>query len=211
MFLYSRLLTMQGPAPEMLGWVAEVTAHVNANSDLNVSCWSAQFGHPLGTIGWSAVVEGRAQLRASTAGLLADPSYHALVGRAADWVVAPPQDFLRGFVYGGPAEGGRPPLGAVAVMTTAVAAGGKYAEAFAWGVDIAQHVERVSAMPIAFLADSYGTFGQMTWISIAPDDAAADAADAAINSDPDYLQRLGGVGDLFVPGSGHRSELVRIA
>jgi hypothetical protein len=195
----------------MMGWVGDVTAHVNANSDLGVSAWSAQFGHPLGTIGWSALVEGRAQLTASTAGLLADPGYHELVHRAADWVVAPPQDFLRGFMHGGPGEDGPPPLGAVAVMTTAVAAGGKYAEAFAWGAEIAQYTESISGMPVALLADAYGTFGQMTWISVAADAAAADAADAAINTDPGYLQRLGAVGDLFVPASGHRSQLVRIA
>lgn len=210
MYLYSRLMTLQGPIPETMGWVNEATNYVNANSDLSVTAWSASFGHPLGTVGWSAMVEGRAQLTASTAGLLADPSYHTLVARAADWTVAPPQDFLRNMVHGAPGPDGPPPVGSVALMTTAVIAGGKYAEGMAWGVEIAQHTEKVSGMPVAFLADSYGTFGQVTWISIGADAAALDAAEAAINGDPEYMQKLGAVGELFVPGSGHRSSLVRI-
>ena len=87
-------------------------------------------------------------------------------------------------------------------MTTAVVANGQYAEAAAWGVEMAELVQEVTNLPTMFLVDSYGTFGQVTWLSGAPDLATADAAGEAINTNPDYLKRLSDVGDLFVPRLG---------
>jgi hypothetical protein len=39
---------------------------------------------------------------------------------------------------------------------------------------------------------------------------APDAAADKIDADPGFLQRVGGLSDLFVRGSGNRSTLVRI-
>ncbi len=69
---------------------------------------------------------------------------------------------------------------------------------------MAELVEQVTGLRTMFLVDSYGTFGQVTWLSGAPDLATGDAAGEAIEANPDYLKRLSDVGDLFVPGSGQR-------
>ena len=76
---------------------------------------------------------------------------------------------------------------------------------------MAELVQQVTKLRTLFLVDSYGTFGQVTWLTGAPDLATADAAGEAINNNPDYLKRLSDVGDLFVPGSGQRRMVTRIA
>jgi hypothetical protein len=92
-----------------------------------------------------------------------------------------------------------------------VVAGGKYDQGISWGIEMAQLVEEITKRTTMFLLDGYGTFGQVTWISGAPDLAAADADNAAVNANDKYMRRLGDAGELFVPGSGQRRLMTRIA
>ena len=112
-------------------------------------------------------------------------------------------------MYGAPGE--PPPLGAVAVTTTATAAVDRMGEAVAWSIEIAQHVEAVIGSPIAVLIDSYGTMGQITWIGVTEHVAAADAAAEKSAVDASYIGKLADIAGLFIPGSGHRTQLTRVA
>ena len=107
--------------------------------------------------------------------------------------------------------GDPPPVGSVVLVNTAEIAPGKYADAFAWGVGVAQHVESVTGTPVGFMRDLFGPFGQVTWISGHADAAAADAANAAMNGDEGYTKMLGDIGGMFVENSGHASMATRIA
>jgi hypothetical protein len=175
-----------------------------------VALWRADFGYPVGTVAWSAWVESQAALSAGFAALAEDEGYFKLLADGAEFLSTPAEDFLRQALHGGPADA-PPAVGAVATVTTAVVAGGKYDQGVTWGVEMAQLVEEVTKLPTLFLLDSYGTFGQVTWLSGAPDLATADAAGEAINANDKYMTRLGDVGDLFVPASGRRSMVTRIA
>jgi hypothetical protein len=57
----------------------------------------------------------------------------------------------------------------------------------------------------------FGTLGGITWLGAAADAAAADAARAKLSADSDYLKLVSGSKDLFINGSGHVSQAVRIA
>ena len=139
-----------------------------------------------------------------------DDGYFKLLDKGQDFMSAAPEDLLRQMLHGAPAD--QPPaIGAVTTVTTAVVAGGKYDAGISWGIEMAQLVEEVTKSPTYFLLDAYGTFGQVTWLSGAADLAAADAASDAINSNDKYMTRLGDAGELFVPGSGHRRLMTRIA
>jgi hypothetical protein len=209
MYLFSRILTTQGSPRQVLPWVTQITDHVNANSPLAVSAWLANFGAPLGTVGWSTIVESQSALVDGTAGLMTDSAYLDLVEAGAPLVVGPGEDHLRQLVYGSPGE--PPPLGAVAVTTTATAVVDRMGEAVTWSIEIAQHVEAVIGSPIAVLLDSYGTMGQITWIGVTENMAAADAAADKTAADASYLGKLADSAGLFIPGSGHRTQLTRIA
>jgi hypothetical protein len=148
-------------------------------------------------------------LAASTAGLLADDGYFDLIEEAQDIIPAPPQDILRELVFGEPSD--PPPIGAVATITTATALVDRMVDAVGWGVEIAQYVSEVTEAPVALLTNVYGQMGEVAWIGVQPDLAAAEASRLKLAGDADYLARLAPTKDLFVPASGHISQVTRLA
>jgi hypothetical protein len=190
-------------------WAVGITEYVNAHSSLEVSCWLGNFGYPVGTVAWSALVESEAALTAGTAELLVDPAYFDMIESAADLVAGPGQDSLRELIYGTPGE--PPAIGAIANVTTATAIVDRMADAVGWAVEIGQYVESVISTPVAVLTDLFGTLGTITWISSQPDAAAVDTARGKLNADGDYLKRVSGSKGLFIEGSGHVGQATRIA
>jgi hypothetical protein len=212
MYLFTRVATLGGGGERRsMTWAAEMAALVDERSDHDLTLWRCDFGFPVGTVVWSTWAESLQSLNAGFASLLEDEGYHAMAEKGLEFMSAPPEDSLREVVHGGPTGGEAPPIGAVTTVTTATMAAGKYNDGVAWGVEMAQLVEEVTQAPTTFLLDGYGTFGQVTWLSGAPDAAGADAANAAINGNDKYLAALGDVGTLFEPGSGHRALYTRLA
>jgi hypothetical protein len=210
MYQFGLLLTLQGDTRETMPWASEMTAHVNANTGLDLSLWGSVFGYPSGTVAWSAMVEGRAQLGGEMAKLATDNAYHDLRSKAQEWVTGPAENIFRSVVHGAP--GDEPPaIGAVASVTTAVAATGKMAEAVGWGVDMAQHASSVTATPVLLLVNAYGDFGGMAFISTVADMGVADSSADALQGDSDYIAKIGASSGLFVDGSAHQSLLQRLA
>ncbi len=210
MYQFARVLTLRGDQRQTGAWAIQITEKAKELSGLDISLWTSIFGYPVGTIGWSSIVEGRAHLAQATAALAADNEYLDLVMEAADWVVDPAEDIFRRFVHGGPAED-RPPVGAVASVTEGVATGGKMADAIAWAVNMAEHATNVAGSQVALLVNAAGTFGEMAFISVYPDHAAADAAAEAVQADAGYLDKLSGAAGLFVEGSARQRLLQRLA
>lgn len=208
MLLFSRVVTPTGSPRKVMPWVVDITAYVNANSPLEVTCWAGTFGYPIGTVAWSTFVDSQATLAAATSALLSQDGYFDRLDAAAEFVTTPGQDLLREVVYGSPAD--PPPVGAVAQITTATALVDRLADAVGWAVEIAQHLEGVIGSPIGVLTDVYGTIGSISWIGVVPDAAASDASRAKIAADTSYLGRLVATKDLFIPGSGHVGQVTRI-
>lgn len=211
MRLFSRVLTTHGPPAEIADWSARVAAHVNATTNFDVSVWQAMFGYPYGTIVFSSFVESRAAMLGDQMTLMADDTYLALGAEARDWIVpGSGTDMLRTIIHGTPPE--EPPgIGSATHAVTATPANGRMLEAMEWGVKIADLYSEVTGASIGFLADAYGTFGQMTWLAGYPDLAAVDAGEEAIMGSQEYLSEINNAGDLFVPGSGVQRLLVRSA
>ncbi len=209
MFLFSRVVTLIGSPRRVMPWATDITAYVNANSTLQVGCWAANFGYPIGTVAWSAMVDSQATLADATAKLLSEEGYLDLLDAGSDLLSMPGQDFLREVVYGEPGE--PPPIGAVARITTATAAVDRIPDALGWAVDIAKYAEGVIGTPIAVFADVFATMGGITWISVQPDIVAAETAGTKLRDDSAYLSRLVATKDLYLPGSAHVGQVTRIA
>jgi hypothetical protein len=209
MQLFNRSVLLTGPFAELSAWASDMRQFVSDTSGREVSLWSVMFGAPIGTMVYSARLEGLAELQSIGEKLVGSPDYHAKLARGREFSASPPVDQLSTPVYGD--LGDPPPVGSVALVTTATIANGAYAEAIAWGVEIAQYVEGVTGFRSTFLMDDYGPFGQVRWIGIAPDGGAADAAGRKLNADQGYLEKLGAVGQLFIQGSGQRGLAARVA
>ncbi len=209
MQLFTRQLMTAGPEAEAAAWATEMAAAASAKMGTEVALWAAGFGAPRGAMAFTARVDGLADLMAKAAPLAGDADYQAKVAKGAAIVVGPPQDSLATPLHGD--LGDPPPVGAMAVVTNAVIANGQYAEAVGWGIDVAQHVTSLTGMPVGLMMQEYGTFGQLTWIGIGADAAAVDASATATNGDADYIKKMSASGNLFVPGSGSRSLVTRVA
>ena len=211
MYLFTRTGTLGGDPNGAMAWAIKVGGAASAASGRQINTWVAQFGFPVGTVVWSAWLDGHADLTSAFGPLATHADYQAAANEGVAFQTTPHESALRQVVSGGPVEGAEGPgLGSVATVTTAVALGGKMAAVIAWGVEVAAIASSVSGLPVSFLVDSYGTFGQVTWIGGAVDMAAADAANDAMNASADYMKAVDGGTDLFVPASGHRALYTRI-
>ena len=209
MQLFTRQLATHGPLDAALAWGAETAAMASSKMGLEVALWNAGFGAPVGSLAFTTRIEGIADLSERAGKVADDAEYAAQIAKAADMVAGPAQDSLATPLHGD--LGDPPPVGSFAVVTNAVIANGKYAEAVGWGIDVAQHVTSLTGMPVGMMMQEYGTFGQLTWIGVGADAAAVDASAAATNGDADYIAKLSAAGDLFVPGSGNRVLVTRVA
>jgi hypothetical protein len=210
MYLFSRAVLLAGPPAQSGAYAIDMRQYVADVTGRDIALWSAVFGAPLGSMAYAMRVSGLADLQSVSAPLLADPGYHERIAAGQQFSGGPAVDNLAQPMLGELGEES-PPVGSVATLTTATMAGGQYGKAIAWGIDVAQHVSKVSGVPTMFLVNSYGTFGDVAWIAVVPDMATADAASTAVNSDADYLAKLEDAGELFQQGSGNRMLMTRIA
>lgn len=206
MQLFTRQVMTTGPDAQ--AWATGMAATATASMGTEVALWAVGFGAPVGAMTFTVRVDGIADLLAKSAPLDGDAEYQAKLAAGAEYMAGPPQDSLATPLHGD--LGDPPPVGSMAVVTNAVIANGHYAEAVGWGIEVAEHVTSLTGMPLGLMMQEYGTFGQLTWIGIGADAAAVDASAAATNGDAQYLKMLSAAGDLFVPGSGHRSLATRV-
>lgn len=210
MDLFSRRVLMTGSPAEYTSWAIDMCEYVNGKIENPVSLWAAGFGAPVGTMVYSTWVDGLAGVQANFAALAEDAEYMQKVSAAQSMVGAPSEDSLGQVIHGEPA-GDRAGVGSAAVITSAVIANGAYAAAIGWGVEMAQLGEKITGLPSLFMMNRYGTFGEVLWVFVAPDAASLQSSGDAVNADADYMAKLEDVGNLFVPGSGHRTMASRIA
>ena len=153
--LFTRAVMLNGPFNDVMAYSTDMRQYVSDKTGREVGLWSVMFGAPSAAMIYAARVEGLADLQSIGATLLGDPDYHAKLATGRGFVAGPAEDNLATPIHG--ELGDPPPVGSVAVVTTVVIANGAYAEAIAWGVDIAQLVERVAGVPTLFLANDFGS------------------------------------------------------
>ena len=113
MIIFQRQVTFEGPPEEVAPWALEITEAVNKSTHLNVSLWQGVFGGPVGTLGWSTLVDNLTALEAATDSLAGDASYLSLVAKARDWTSTPGEDFLLRMIHTAGGDYVRPGVGAL--------------------------------------------------------------------------------------------------
>jgi hypothetical protein len=212
MYLFTRSATLAGSAARAVEYATRTTEIVNDTIDLEVALWANVFGRPGGTFSWNTMADGRAALGAATAALTGNSVYLEQLERGQEFAgTTPPEDVLRQLVHPAELTGEGAPVGSFAEAISAVPAPGQIASAMAWGVEISNVATSITGVPVSFWSDSYGTFGQVTWLIVYADAAAVDAANDKLNASAEYINAVDGAGPLFVPASGDRGLFTRIA
>jgi hypothetical protein len=209
MQLFSRQAVLAGPAAEVSQWAADIREYASELVDTEIALWSAAFGAPVGSMAWAMRVEGLAQIAANTATFMADDGYHERLAAGREFLVAPAQDQLMQPIHGALGSDS-PPVGSMATITEATMAA-SYEDVITWSVELSELVEGIVDTQVLFGTSQFGTFGGVTWIVVAEDAAAADAMTGKLAASGDYLSKLSSSPGLFVPGSGHRSLMTRVA
>jgi len=210
MFLFSRGVTLTGGPRASLSWAAQITDYVRAHSSLDLMAWTADFGHPLGTVVWNALADDQAGLAAAATELATQDAFLDLVEAGTALIAAPGEDDLVQLVHGS-ASGEPPAVGSVALVTTATMEVSRVADVMGWSVDMAQHVESLTGNPVTVWSSVYGVMGRMSWIDVFSDVATMEKSTDTINADAGYLERLTATGELFLPGTGHVGRYTRFA
>lgn len=208
MHLWSRQATFQGPFGEIMEWATGITAHVSDLLGSEVGLWSAGFGAPTGTLGWSMPVDGLAGVAANNETVIADADYHTMLARGQELIVGTAEDQLYQIIHGELGEQ-RPPVGSVATITRANI-GAPWADVIGWGVEMAQLVEGITGTPVLFGTSMFGTFGEVGWIGVNASAADADAGNEKLIASEEYVAKVGEAPGLFVDGSGHRTFMTRV-
>ena len=200
---------MSGPVAEVGAHMLALRDHVSSRLGSEVALWSVLFGEPVGTFVFTTRIDGIAGVQAMGASLADDAEFAALLAKGDAWSTGAPVDRMRESLSGED-NAGLPPVGSVATVTTAVMNGGKYGAAVTWGLEVAALVEKITGTPVDLSMGAYGEMGQLGWIGFAADATTADAANAKISADAEYMAKIDGSDGLFVPGSAHRRVAVRI-
>jgi len=187
MHLFTRTVTLKASPTRWMPWAAEITGTVNRLTGLGTGCWAAQYGAPLGTLGFTAVVESEAALAEAAQTLAVDSGYLELLEQAQG-MDATAEDHLWTVVHG--ARAGTSTPGAIGLMTTATAVPDRYLEAIQWGVEIAQLVESITQRPVTVLTGMYGAMGSMAWVGVTPDLATHHAVGAQVVGNVEYAAKM---------------------
>ena len=170
--------------------------------------WTVVYGAPLGTVSWSVRVDSQAAMGAAQNKLMSDAGYITMVtGEAARLFSGPAEDAITQFIA---SAGTGANTGGFAQVITAQCAPGKISAAMAWGVEIMNHVHKVTGLNAAMVRGLYGPFATIGWIILADSLDQVDAAEAATSSDPSYIESIDGAGDLFSPGTASSRLLRRL-
>jgi hypothetical protein len=210
MHLFSRTLVLDAVTPENIGVAADVREYVSGALGVELGLWAASFGAPYGSMTFAGPADGLAGVAAMNAQLADDTTYHAKAAALRAIATGPAESQLMNPLYGEVRGDGSPPIGAIATATTAIA-DGPFDQVVAFGIELAQIAEAAIGMPVIFGAGVAGTFGEFGWLSVAPDAAAADAANEALTSNADYVAKISASTGMFVSGGAHRVVSTRVA
>lgn len=208
MKMFTRDLVLMGPPVAVREWATSVADAYEAATGNAVAVWASIAGGTSGHHTWSMPVEGSATLLEGTMAAFADDAYLAKVEEGRSFFAGAPHDTLyRAYT---PVPDGEGEPGNVAMVTTAVARAGSLGEAVGWGAEAAGHVSELTGIPTVLMGSSAGGFSRLTWIGVAEDAAAADAADDAMQADDEYRKMIARGGQHFVDGSARSQLFLRI-
>jgi hypothetical protein len=209
MYLFTRSRRVHpGKFGKAMETVVETTDQARKITRQQIDAWSAVMSPEIGTIVWTLFAENLATIEQAGDALVADAGFMKLIEKDDDRFDGPYVDGLSTLVHGelDLSDNTAQYVG----VATATPANGQLQAALAAGIEIAEHVTKVTGDNTLFFVNNTGIFGGLTWVTPAVDAAAVDAAEAALMASAEWLPLLDRVGGAFTPG-GAQSLFRRVA
>ena len=200
MYLFTRSRRVDpGDFAKAMESVGEITAHARKVTGQQIDAWSAVMSPEVGTIVWSLWAEGLAQIEQAGDALAGDSGFMKLVEKADDHFDGPYADGIATLVHGDVNldDNSFEYVG----VATATLATGHLQDGIAAGIEIADHVTKVTGDNTLFTVNTTGIFGGVAWITPNANAAALDAGEAALMASAEWMPLLDRVGSAFNPGA----------
>jgi hypothetical protein len=200
MFLLTRqMATKPGRLPEAIAWAGEVVPEAAARAGLDASASVSVLGRPNGTLTFATVLDSRAHWLAVVAKLQADADYVALLARGAEYTDGPAVDTLRQVLHSKRCDR---LIGAPLTQTwTGQISGLDLDAGIEWATSITEYVSDLTGCPLAVLADCYGSFAHLAWVSPHESAEGVDAMNNAMLADAEWRSRVAKGGAVLVDTS----------
>jgi len=208
MYIFTRnAKAAPGKALEAMAAAVEIGQEASSISGLEIHTWNHRFGHPVGSVSWTCRVESHAEFLHATEKLFADAAYVEMEQAISDLIVEGEGDAFYEMVAGVPAD---TPAKFVTTTRGTIAAG-KLAEAMEFCVDITDYILTSVGRSGGFFSSAYGSFSGVAWMIGHDTIEQVDEMRAWQAGDAEYLKRVDGAADLFVPDSGENGLVERIS
>ena len=185
MYLFVRRARLAGGQTRAsMMWATEITERVNQVTDLGVTLHAQVFSSEVGELVWAAMVPDLATLEKGFEKLQVDDFYVAEQDRAHGFMTGPPSDVLQSQIHGTPSDHG---AGSYTSAVTTTCAPGRLTEAITNAIALAERATAITGAETTVSMSQTGPYGGITWSTGYPGIASFDAAQDAINSDPDWL------------------------
>jgi hypothetical protein len=193
----------QARGRDALATAVEAGARAGEMLGMPVFVWSSLFSIEGAAVSWSARVEHLADAVAIDDTLFADDDFAGWVEENDGLFVGPNADSIWQVVHGTPTGPPKQYLQA----TRAVCGNGTVSDAMALGVELAEAAAGITGVPVMFVTGVTGAYGAVGWLSGVDDLAEAEAANAALAADQDWLKLVDRAGHAFAPGTS--SDMLR--
>lgn len=190
MYIFTRSARLApGNLRDSMAWALNMTEKVNQISEAQFRLWSTVDSPGVGTLSWATTIEDLEVLEATNAKLMADDSYHSLVGQGAKHLSSDAlNDGLIRLIVADP-DASVADTQFVSV-NQAVLAPGHSVRGIEVGVEIAQRAKKTTGRPVSFGASATGKYGTVGWIGYYDSMQQLQKAQEALAADTDFAKYL---------------------
>lgn len=195
MYLFTRRVHARAGNPgAAMAWATSITERVRQVTGLDISLFSGAYGPQVGTLVWSTFVPDLTALEAATDKTAVDEGMLEAIVQGQQFAPEGAHDRLLQLIHPAPEAimADDAPASTYVGVVSSVCAPGSLARGIELGVEIAQKATEITGVPTAFLMDTTGPYGGVSWISAFADVSATEAANAALAASEEWVRLLDG-------------------
>jgi hypothetical protein len=207
MYVFSRSGRLSGDNQrEAMAWAVTAQEKAAQITGLQISLYARVFSAEVGTLVYAAIAPDLATLEAGTDKLMADNGWHEILQAGQKYLIpGTVHDRLSQMVHPTEVDPNRH-IEYVALVRSTILQG-QMARGGAAGVEIAQRVEQTTGVPVMFMSEATGNYGEVSWAVAYSDIAEMERANQTLNGDQSFISFIDSLGGVFA-GEGGTTQII---